>query len=217
MGIPRHAVRFRLGVDVNNVIVNSSGEAARILTERGGFSGDPISREEFNVRPFYLSEGIIRRGITKDQVLAAIDDTWRHHSSGIELMDPKIPEVISMLRSEGVRVEMITTAGARDHALRSNLPALFHERNVGYDDIHFVDTSEAKVAFPLHTIVDDEQQLAIDLAATGRPGLVYPAPWNAEFVTNHQNNPQRNPLVIPVENWEHVGKIVLGLATSLRE
>lgn len=209
------AGKFRFGLDVDNAMANSSGKAVDILNERRKFS-PPLLRDEITLRPFHLSPGLAARGITQDEVSKTLDEVWRLHHRDILLMDEMLPEILRELRKHDISLEIITTMGARDRSIQPHLGEWLDLRQLKVDTVNFVASSEEKLRFPVHTIVDDEQQVAISLSAQGRPGLVYDAPWNREFERLHRINPQRNSLIIPVKDWSEVRDRVLELQKQLR-
>jgi uncharacterized HAD superfamily protein len=205
----------RFGVDVDNVLANSSGKAVELLNAMKNFSV-ALQRDDITVRPFHKSPGFASRGVSQDEVSKVLDEVWRTHYREIELMDKNIPSIIVNLREQGVSIEIITTMGARDETIRPNLVVFLNQNKIPYDKLNFVSGSAEKLAYPVHTIVDDEQELAIGLSKLGRPGLVYDAPWNREFVGKHKSDPQADKLIIPVIDWKDVRDEVLALKEKLR-
>lgn len=212
--------KFKFGVDADNVLADSAGKAVELINERRKFS-KPVTRDEITRRPFHLSPGFVERGVSQDEVSKALDEVWRIHYKEIKLMDERLPKVIEDMRHEGVSIEIITTMGERDPLIQPHMSVFLDVHDVAYDKLDFVKGSGAKLnyeAFPVHTIVDDEQSLAVSLATAERPrpGLVYDAPWNREFVAEHKSNPNANKLIIPVKDWSETGEAVFRLMEALR-
>ena len=78
----------------------------------------------------------------------------------------------------------------------------------------FTQSSQEKVERSLHTIVDDQENLAKDLAETGRLGFLYYAPWNRTFAEKQRSSNDQN--IVVAMNWLEVGKIAEELAGSIR-
>jgi len=202
-----------VGVDADNVLDNLAGRLLEVLNTAKKFS-TPLTLEDVTRRPFHLSPSFEARSITKYEVSKILDDVWCNQYRAIRVMDERIPEVLAHLRESGIEVNIITTMGSRDKSTRPNMIKWLELNKVPYDKVVFVESSAEKLKYPVCTIVDDEQQLAIDLAKLGRPGLVYDAPWNRGYVTELRKNP--NPLIIPVANWSETGERMLEIAGRLR-
>lgn len=203
--------KFRLGLDIDNVTANSSQLLVDILRERGFKS---LERDHITNRPFHESPKFMELGISKETVSKILDSVWRDRYSHIELMDRSIGKGIKELRANHVSIDVITTMGARDHSIRPNLEVWLQGKGVVYDTVSFVGGNSEKAEAKLHTIVDDEQDLARLLSVKGRPGIIYDAPWNRKFVNDLAELP--NPLILTVNNWEELVSLVLDLNKAFR-
>ncbi len=205
--------KMTLGLDIDNVTADTAGLLVEILKDRYNFKG--LERGHLTRRPFHESSKFLQLGISKDRVSMILDEIWRERFQDIQLMDSRIGTINKELQRNDVLIKVITTMGARDHSIRPNLQTWLEGKGITYDgEISFVNGNAEKVSAPLHTIVDDEENLAIGLANCGRPGILFEASWNKKFVAGLDLHP--NPLIHVVHDWDELGEKVLELNKAFR-
>lgn len=205
--------RLRIGIDVDNVLAESAMVAMRNISISRCLEF-PITKEDLTGYPFHRSPRLVELGISQEEVSARLDLVWKGLHRHIPLLDPLAPEMLGVLLSKGCHVEIITTAGSRDHTMRPNVVEWLDMKRIPRSEITFTDSSEEKVARPLHTIVDDQAGLANALVAAGRTGFLFDAPWNREFARAVRSAGSSDILI--AGNWTEVMRITEGLMEELR-
>lgn len=209
----RYDDRLRIGVDVDNVLAESARVAMRNISMERCLE-KPLTKEDLTGYPFHKSPRLVELGISQEEVSSRLDEVWRDLHRHIPLLDPFAPAMLGLLLSKGCHIEIITTAGSRNHSMRPNVVEWLDMNKIPRSEITFTESSQAKIERPLHTILDDQEGLAKALDGAGRAGFLFDAPWNRKFAETERATGSSNVYI--AGNWTEAMRITECLMKDLR-
>jgi 5'(3')-deoxyribonucleotidase len=181
-----------IGIDLDDTIANSSEHVLDMIKKRY----DPNARIEdwnqFDVTACF--------NITKEQSIRLFTEVWSKPEE-IELVDERIPEIISKL-SSAYKVFLLTaTVGSR----RFYEPWL-EGHNIKFDGIIRVQRSIEKIttgsSFGINYYIDDHELVAKSVASAGKKAILIKRPWNADFADSVTDKNIR-----VVRSWEEIERL----------
>lgn len=181
---------MRIGVDIDNVILNTSPLLEKRVQEQFG--------PEWNVWNIYR-----KYRLADSMCLSFWDEVkfWRKYGLEIAVDSGPLPfcrKSLKWLKQQGIKIYLIT---ARPSIMKPATIAWLKKHRIPYDDIFFGSTNKGKLCKELgvHVMVEDSDKNIKNLLEHGIFTVAMPYPYNANL--RHRN-------LVHLGDWRYIAQFI---------